>query len=103
MSQADFLEKQWIQYEKVCIKKGIEAGTKEDFMERQTPKIFKPDMLFDKRSSEPILETTKHLTETNDGEITPLFKTKKDDLYILTRNQFIEYLTKAYEAGRKSV
>ncbi|MFW9625129.1 MAG: hypothetical protein ACMV1K_00180 [Sulfurospirillum sp.] len=103
MNQAYFLEKQWIQYEKVCNEKGIDAGTKEDFFERQTPKSFKPDMLLDKRSREPILETTEHLTDTNVGEITPLLKTKKGDEYILTRNQLVEYLTKAYEAGRQSV
>ena len=47
MTQEEFLNKQWEGYKKICDKKGIESGTKEDFITRNTPKDFKPDYLLD--------------------------------------------------------
>jgi len=55
MTQTDFLEKQWLRYEKICKEKGMDAGTKEAFMERQSPKDFKPDYLLDKTPKTPCL------------------------------------------------
>lgn len=41
------LEQQWAFYKSVCDAKGIDAGTKEEFIKRNTPKDFKPDYLLE--------------------------------------------------------
>lgn len=47
MTHDEFIEKQWLRYEKICKEKGMEAGTKEAFIERQTPKNFTVDTLLE--------------------------------------------------------
>lgn len=47
MTQDEFLEKQWLTYKKVCEEKGMDTGTKEAFIERNTPKDYKPDQLLE--------------------------------------------------------
>ena len=47
MTHQEFLEKQWATYKKICDQKGMDTGTKEAFIERNTPKDYKPDQLLE--------------------------------------------------------
>ena len=67
MTQEEFLEKQWENYQAVCHMKGMTTGTKEDFIKRQTPKDFKPDMLLEKTLKSPCFSVK-----------TPLFKAEEN-------------------------
>ena len=112
MNHTEFLEKQWIRYEKVCKEKNFPAGTKEAFIERQTPKRFTNDDFLvgaereekkhDLMPPPSPIKVTADILETVGVEAIPLFKIKRCDEYILTHDQLVEYLTKAYEAGRQS-
>jgi len=92
MTQTDFLEKQWLRYEKICKEKGMDAGTKEAFMERQSPKDFKPDYLLDKTPKTPCLIVK-----------TPLMK-PEENITISRRElkrMLEEVALRAYELGIK--
>jgi len=47
MMNTEELHRQWAFYKSACDAKGIDAGTKEDFIKRNTPKDFKPDYLLE--------------------------------------------------------
>ncbi len=49
------LEQQWVFYKSACDAKGIDAGTKEEFIKRNSPSDFKPDYLLDKTTKTPCL------------------------------------------------
>ena len=90
MTQEEFLEKQWKNYQAVCHMKGMLTGTKEDFIKRQTPKDFKPDMLLEKTLKSPCLSVK-----------TPLFKAE-ENITIPRRvlNKMLEEAVKrGYELG----
>jgi|GEM_PF-5372636 len=69
MTQDEFIEKQWLRYEKICKEKGMEAGTKEAFIERQTPKNFTVDTLLETKPKStclhvkvPLLKAEENIT-----------------------------------------
>ena len=69
MTHEEFLEKQWLRYEKICKEKGMDAGTKEAFIERQSPKHFKLDCLLERTPKslclsvrEPLLKAEENIT-----------------------------------------
>ena len=103
MTQTEFLEKQWLRYEKICKEKGMDAGTKEAFIERQSPKEYKPDQLLEKKEkAQSLIKVEDKIVVEEVIEIAPLFKIKKCEEYILTHEQLCNYLQKAFEAGRES-
>lgn len=67
MSQEEFLKKHWASYQKRCVQLGIETGTKEGFITRNTPKDYKPDYLTEKTPKAECLKIK-----------TPLFKAEEN-------------------------
>ena len=55
MNHASFLEKQRSAYQGMCVQKGIDAGTKEAFLERNTPKHYSTDTLGTQTPKNPSL------------------------------------------------
>ena len=92
MTQTDFLEKQWQNYQDKCIEKGMDAGTKEAFIERQSPKHFKPDCLLERTPKSLCLSVR-----------TPLLKAEEN--ITLSRRELRRMLEevalRAYELGVK--
>ena len=93
MNQTEFLEKQWHRYQFVCVQRGIDAGTKEAFLERNTPKHYSTDTLLS-----PTPKTPSLLKES-----LPLFKAEENIL--LSRRELKNMLSLAaqmgYELGKK--
>ena len=90
MTHEEFLEKQWQNYQAVCNMKGMDAGTKEDYIKRQTPTYYKPDVLLEKTLKSPCLSVK-----------TPLFKAE-ENITIPRRvlNKMLEEAAKrGYELG----
>lgn len=86
MTQHEFLEKQWQMYEKVCLEKGMDAGTKEAFIERQTPRNFTADTLLETRPKSNVLHVK-----------TPLFKTEEN--ITMSRRELRRMLEDAAQRG----
>lgn len=92
MNQAEFLEKQWSAYQFVCEQKGIDAGTKEAFLERNTPKHYSTDTL-----STQTLKSPSLLKES-----LPLFKAEENIILSKRelRNMLLLAAQKGYELGK---
>ena len=92
MTQTEFLEKQWLRYEKICKEKGMDAGTKEAFIERQSPKDFKPDYLLDVTPKSKCLHVKTPLMQAEEN-----ITLSRREL----KSMLEEVALKAYELGTK--
>ncbi|WP_067177047.1 hypothetical protein [Sulfurospirillum sp. UCH001] len=92
MTHEKFLEKQWQNYQTICNMKGMDAGTKEDYIKRQTPTYYKPDVLLEKTPKSPCLSVK-----------TPILKAEEN--ITLSRRELKRMLEevalRAYELGIK--
>lgn len=94
MNQEQFLEKQWEWYQKICKEKDMDAGTKEDFIKRNSPSDFKPDYLLNKTPKPPCLSVR-----------TPLMK-PEENITISRRElrrMLEEVAQRGYELGKGEV
>lgn len=80
------LEQQWASYKATCDQNGMDAGTKEDFIKRNTTKDFKPDYLLDKTPKPPCLKVK-----------TPLMKAEEN--IIISRRELRRMLQDAAQRG----
>ena len=87
MNHASFLEKQWSAYQRMCEQKGIDAGTKEAFLERNTPKHYSTDTLGTQTPKNPSLIK----------ESLPLFKAEEN--IILSKRELRNMLSYAAQRG----
>lgn len=89
---ANELDQQWVFYKSTCDAKGIEAGTKEEFIKRNSNAVFTSDCLLDVTPKPPCLSVK-----------TPLFKA--EDNITLSRRELMcmleEVALRAYELGIK--
>lgn len=65
----DELHRQWVFYKSMCDEKGMDSGTKEDFIKRNSTKDFKPDYLLDRnpkpeclRVKTPLMKPEENIT-----------------------------------------
>ena len=95
MNHAEFLEKQWRAYQKVCEQKGMDAGTQEAFLERNTPKHYSTDTLGTQTPKNPSLIKAS----------LPLFKAEEN--IIISKRELRNMLSyaaqKGYELGLSEV
>ena len=80
------LNQKWVFYKSACDAKGIDAGTKEDFIKRNSPKNFKPDYLIDVTPKPECLSAK-----------TPLFKAEEN--ITLSRRELRRMLEDAAQRG----
>ena len=92
MTHEEFLEKQWLRYEKICKEKGMEAGTKEAFIERQTPKNFTVDTLLEIKPKSTCLHVKVPLMQAEEN-----ITISRREL----KSMLEEVALKAYELGTK--
>lgn len=92
MTHDEFIEKQWLRYEKICKEKGMEAGTKEAFIERQTPKNFTVDTLLEIKPKGAYLHVKVPLMQAEENITLSRRELKR---------MLEEVALKAYELGTK--
>ncbi len=93
MTHVEFLERQWVSYQKVCKEKNMNSGTKEEFIKRNTPKDYTPDCLLNVTYKAECLHVKA-----------PLFKAEEN--VTLSRRELRHMLEDAaqlgYELGKES-